>query len=144
MLIHHKILILFSIKCLFCCVIAVDESEKCDIVQFSYTHKEDINSFHGHVYNFTKQNFNKNEKPYYYSLHGTKNNLNETVVMWNITDDAWVALTRTYDKEDQSDFEAVFKRKAKLSYLSSPPKLFNSKDGILLFLLAILMEFDPS
>ena len=126
LLIQHKIIILITIKCLFCFAILLDESEKCD------TNEED--SVHEQVYNFTKQKYNKNENPYYYSLHGPENNLNETIIMWNSTDDAWFVLTRTYDKEDQTDFEPVFKRKDKLSYLSSPQKSFDSKDGILLFL----------
>ena len=134
LLIQHKMLILITIKCLFCSAILVDESEKCDIIQISFTHKEDINSVQEHVYNFTKQKYNKNENPYYYSLHGTKNNLKETIIMWNSTDDAWFVLTRTYDKEDQTDFEPVFKRKAKTSYLSSPHTLMYCKYGILLFL----------
>ena len=114
LLIQHKILILITIKCLFCSAILVDGTEKCDIIQISFTLKKETNSVHEHVYNFTKQKYNKNENPYYYSLHGTKNNLKETIIMWNSTDDAWFVLTRTYDKEHQTDFEPVFKRKRKV------------------------------
>ena len=134
LLIQHKIIILITIKCLFCFAIIVDESEKCDTIQILITHKEDTNSVHEQVYNFTKQKYNQNEKPFYYSLHGTKKNLSETIIMWNSTDDAWFVLTRRYDKEDQRDFEPVFKRKGKLNYLSFPQKSLRRKDGFLLFL----------
>ena len=117
MLMQNKILIIFTVKCLFCSTILV-QSEKCDIIQFSFTEPGGKSSFH----NFTEQHFPMNGRPIYYSLHGTKNNQNQTIIWWNNTEkdqEAWIGQTRNYDEEKQTDFVPVFKLKRNWKNLRS-------------------------
>ena len=108
MLIQNKILIICVITLyLFYSAIA----EKCDVIQFAFTEPGGKSSFH----NFTEQHFPMNGRPIYYSLHGTKNNQNQTIIWWNNTEkaqQAWITQTRNYDEENEIDFVPVFKFKS--------------------------------
>ena len=118
MLIQNKILIILTIKCLFCSVILIDGSEKCDIIQFAFTEPGGKYS----ILNFTEQHIRMNGRPIYYSLHGTKSNQNQTIMWWNNTEEAqaaWIGQTRNYDGEKQTDFVSVFKFKSTLKHLRS-------------------------
>ena len=114
MYIDNKMLIVFVIICPLCRAILAARGETCDIIQFGITEPGGSSRIH----DFTKQNFIKHGQPVYYSLHGTRNHQNETIIMWN--NEAWIGQTRIYDEEKQREFEPIFKIKERLPYLSSP------------------------
>ena len=64
------------------CSAVEKESDNCDRVQFS---------FEGQNHNFTKQYFEKDEQPVYYSLKNTI----QTIIWWDNETNTWLSQTRT-------------------------------------------------
>ena len=130
MLIQNKLLIVFVIACLFCSAIVAGKSGECDVIQFNFTNLEGINN----VLNFTKQNFPIKGKPVYYSLHGTKQHQNQTIIQWS--DNTWIGQTRIYDEEPQKDFVPVFNFKDIQKHLKHPKgenwKVLGRKDNVVI------------
>ena len=87
------------------CSAAAEESEKCDRVRFSSDDpKALINSE-----NFTKQSFEINGKPVYYSCAGLKDLWRYTRILWNKKINTWSSQTML----DGSDY--ITKTKIKIS-----------------------------
>ena len=74
------------------CSAVAKKSENCDRVQFSLEDQNGINTNQ----NFTKQSFEKNGKPVYYSEIGPKNDYKETIIWWNNETNTWLSQTRSY------------------------------------------------
>ena len=116
MLIQNKILIIFTIKCLFCSAILADTSKECDVIQFAFTEPGGKPIFH----NFTEQHFKENEQPIYYSFHGESPNQDQTIIFWNNEDKAWTGQTRIFDSKKPNGFVRVFKFVSYWKHLRSP------------------------
>ena len=97
MLIQNKILAVFVTTCLFCSAIVADQSEKCDVIQFSFTEPGGNSSY----YSFTEQHFLMNGRPIYYSLHGIQEHQNQTIIWWNKEEHSWIGQTRNHHKEKE-------------------------------------------
>ena len=81
-----------------------EKSEMCDRVKFSF---DDQNT----TQNFTKQSFEKNGQPVYYSVSEiNKNNDGQTIVWWNKENNTWLSQTRPYSGNK------ITKSKTKISH----------------------------
>ena len=69
-----------------------EESVNCDRVQFSFVDQTGINTSE----NFTKQSFDKNGQPVYYSFSGLVNQWRQTIIWWNNETNIWLSQTRPY------------------------------------------------
>ena len=76
------------------CIAVVEEFENCNRVQFSFNDQTGTNS----IQNFTKQSFNKNGKPEYYSVFGPKKKWRYSVIWWNNKINNWLSQTRSEAK----------------------------------------------
>ena len=72
------------------CIALVEEFENCDRVQFSLSDQLSTNS----ILNFTKQSFDKNGKPVYYSVFGPKKKWRYSVIWWNKKSNKWLSQTK--------------------------------------------------
>ena len=101
------------------CSADAKESEKCDRVQFSFDDENGINSSQ----NFTKQSFDKNGQPVYYSYTSeiTKNRDVQTIIWWNNENNNWLSQTRSYSGNKTN------KTKTKIFHLIYQTRLLNSK-----------------
>ena len=68
-----------------------EKSEMCDRVQFSFDDQNSITN-----QNFTKQSFEKNGKPVYYSYRTTENHDFQTMIWWNKKNNTWLSQTRLH------------------------------------------------
>ena len=91
MFIKVKMVILLFILFLGCNVAAKGRSENCDRVQFSFNDQKGINDNQ----HFTKQSFDKNRKPVYYSSSGPKDQ-SQTIVWWDNENNTWLSQTMPY------------------------------------------------
>ena len=82
-------MVIFVVMIVLGCSAVANESENCDRVQFSFDDQNDINSFQ----NFTKQSFEKNGQPVYFSFSRTKNQYKYTYIWWN--NETWLSKTMT-------------------------------------------------
>ena len=74
---------------LVCSAVAI-EIEKCDTtIQFPINDSDGTNIYK----NFTKQYFEINEKPVYYSMYGPKDNWNQTTIWWSKENSSWFGKT---------------------------------------------------
>ena len=89
MFIQEKMVTLFSIIFLGCSAVAKEISENCDRVQFSFDDQKGINNNQ----NFTKQSFDKNGKPVYYSFAGPRIQWRYTIIWWNNETNRWLSQT---------------------------------------------------
>ena len=93
----------FLILFLGCSVAA---KEYCDRVQISFEDQKGITTNQ----NFTKQSFEKNGKPVYYSFRRTaKNQQKDTIIWWQIENNTWLSQTRP------SSGDKITKTKEKVS-----------------------------
>ena len=76
------------------CTAVAKESEKCDRVQFSFDDQNGVNANQ----NFTKQSFEKNGKPVYYSDFKTKKNYNQRTIWWDNETNTWLSQTYNSNK----------------------------------------------
>ena len=75
------------------CSAVAKESENCDRMQFSFTDLEGINTSQ----NFTKQSFDKNGQPVYYSYSENTENYNGQTIIWrNKENNTWLSQTRPH------------------------------------------------
>lgn len=72
------------------CIAVEEEIENCDRVQFSFDQNGKNTSE-----NFTRQSFDKNGKPVYYSVFGSKNNLSRAVIWWSNKTNNWLSQTNS-------------------------------------------------
>ena len=72
------------------CIAVVEEFENCDRVQFSFNDQTGTNS----IQNFTKQSFDKNGKPVYYSVFGPKKKWRYSLIWWNKKTNKWLSQTK--------------------------------------------------
>ena len=87
MFIQSKIVTIFLIILHGCILVAV---ENCDRFQFSFDqNSKNISK------NFTKQSFNKNGKPVYFSVFGPKKNWSYSVIWWNKETNNWSSQTKS-------------------------------------------------
>ena len=86
-LIECEMVTLLFIIFLGCSAVAKERSEKCDRVQFTV---DDQNGISTHQ-NFTKQSFEKNGKPVYYTFSETANNQLQTIVWWDNENNTWLS-----------------------------------------------------
>ena len=89
------------------CSADAKESEECDRVQFSFDDENGINSSQ----NFTKQSFDKNGQPVYYSISGLKYQWRQTIIWWNNETNSWLSQTQSYSPGDK-----ITKTKIKISH----------------------------
>ena len=86
-------MVIFVVMIVLGCSAVANESENCDRVQFSFDDQNDINSFQ----NFTKQSFEKNGQPVYYSFKKTAMDQNLQTIVWrNSENNNWLSQTRPY------------------------------------------------
>ena len=80
---------------LVCSAVAI-ESEKCDTtIQFPINDSDGTNIYR----NFTKQSYEINGKPVYYSLYGPKkDHWNHTIISWSNEKKSWVGETQDQEK----------------------------------------------
>ena len=76
------------------CTAVAKESEKCDRVQFSFNDQDGKNTNQ----NFTKQSFEKNGKPVYYSDFKTKKIYKQRTIWWNNETNTWLSQTYNSNK----------------------------------------------
>ena len=107
MFIQSKVVTVLVIIFLGCSALA-NESEKCDRVQFTFNDQKGINI----VQNFTKQSFEKNGQPVYYSFDQVKNENMQSIMWWSIENNTWLSQTRPHSSNKKKKFEKNF-----------PPKL---------------------
>ena len=75
------------------CSAVAEESENCNRIQFSFDDRYGISTHH----NFTKQSFEKNGKPMYYTLSETAKNQNiQAIIWWNNENKTWLSQTMPY------------------------------------------------
>ena len=72
------------------CNAVTEKFENCDRVQFSLSDQTSKNS----IQNFTKQSFDKNGKPVYYSVFGPKKKWRYSVIWWNKKTNKWLSQTK--------------------------------------------------
>ena len=82
---------LFLVIAFHGCNAVAKESENCDRVQFSF---DDLNGIATNQ-NFTKQSFEKNGKPVYYSLSGPENKNRQLIIWWNNINNTWLSGSST-------------------------------------------------
>ena len=109
MFIQSKMVTVLFIIFLGCTAVA-KESEKCDRVQFSFDDQNGVNANQ----NFTKQSFEKNGKPVYYSYLTTKNHDVQTIIWRNKKNNTWLSQTRPHSGNKTNKTENL------------PPKLYFS------------------
>ena len=73
------------------CIVVAEEIDNCDRVQFSFNDQTGTNS----IQNFTKQSFNKNGNPVYFSVFGSKNNWSYSLIWWNNETNNWSSQTKS-------------------------------------------------
>ena len=76
------------------CIAVVAENENCNRFQFTLEDQTG-NSI---IQNFTKQSFNKNGKPVFYSVFGPQKKWRYSVVWWNNTNNKWSSQTKRSKK----------------------------------------------
>ena len=93
MFVQSKVVTFLLIIFLGCSALA-KESEKCDRVQFSFNDENGIKNSQ----NFTKQSFDKNGQPVYYSYTSgiNKNHDLQTIIWWNNENNNWLSQTRSH------------------------------------------------
>ena len=76
------------------CSAVAKENEKCDRIQFSIDDQNSINTSQ----NFTKQSFEKNGQPVYYSYSDSiTENYDEQIIIWrNKENNTWLSQTRPH------------------------------------------------
>ena len=71
------------------CIAVTKESEMCDRVKFSLNDQKAIN--------FTKQSFEKNGQPVFYSAGGTYEYMYiQAIIWWNNETNTWISQIRPY------------------------------------------------
>ena len=92
MLIQSKVVTVL-VTLFFGCSVAAREIENCNRVQFSFDDQNSINKNQ----NFTKQFFEKNGQPVYYSFQKTAKDHNMQTIIWqNSENNYWLSQTRPY------------------------------------------------
>ena len=89
MLIQSKMITILSMI-VHGCIAVTEKFENCDRVQFSLHDQTSTDS----IQNFTKQSFDKNGKPVYYSVFGFKKKLRYSVIWWNKKTNKWLSQTK--------------------------------------------------
>ena len=83
-------MVIFLVIVLFGCSADANESKMCDRVQFSF---DDLNGINNNQI-FTKQSFEKDGQPVYYSFRTAKYQQNiQTLIWWNNRNDTWLSQT---------------------------------------------------
>ena len=137
MFIHTNMITLLFIIFLGCNAVA-QENEMCDRVQFSF---DDQNT----TQNFTKQSFDKNGQPVYYSESEINKTYDgQTIVWWNKEKNTWLSQTRPYSTNKIT--------KSKISFLIFSTNNEQMRSGHILLLshyrlqkfkfMTIIMNFD--
>ena len=73
-------------------------------MQFSFKDLDGINTSQ----NFTKQSFEKNGHPVYYSIFRSKTNSKQMIVWRNSEDNAWLSQTRPFSSNDTTKHTLKF------------------------------------
>ena len=105
---------LFLVIAFHGCNAVAKESENCDRVQFSF---DDLNGIATNQ-NFTKQSFEKNGKPVYYSLSGPENKNRQLIIWWNNINNTWLrgSSTEKFTEASQNSSNKITKTKSKITF----------------------------
>ena len=91
------------------CSAVAKEIENCNRIQFSFDDEKGINR----IQNFTKQSFEKNEKPVYYSYN---NQDLQTLIWWSNENNAWLSQTRPHSGNKIKNIKKHFSPKLYLYF----------------------------
>ena len=101
-------MVIFLVIVFLGCSADATESKMCDRVQFSF---DDLNGINNNQI-FTKQIFEKNGQPVYYSFDQVKNENMQSIMWWSIENNTWLSQTRPHSSNKKKKIEKNF-----------PPKL---------------------
>ena len=103
-------MVIFLVIVFLGCSADAKESKMCDRVQFSF---DDLNGINNNQ-NFTRQTFEKNGQPVYYSFRSAKYHQNiQTLIWWDNRNNTW--LSQTINNFFTSTGNKITKTKIKIS-----------------------------